>query len=68
MGAGLYDYMVKGKTETFSLDWAKYCLTHGHWKKINNKRLMSLLYKIFKQLEIISCKAVSHEYALRKPC
>ena len=44
MGAGLYDYMVKGKTETFSLDWAKYCLTHGHWKKINNKKLNRGVY------------------------
>lgn len=44
MGAGLYDYMVKGKTETFSLDWAKYCLTHGHWKRINNKKLNRGVY------------------------
>lgn len=44
VSAGLYDYMVKGKTETFSLDWAKYCLTHGHWKRINNKRLNRGVY------------------------
>ena len=42
--SGLYDYMVRGKTETFSLDWAKYCLTHGHWKRINNKKLNRGVY------------------------
>ena len=42
--SGLYDYMVRGKTETFNLNWAKYCLTHGHWKRINNKRLNRGVY------------------------
>lgn len=42
--SGLYDYMVRGKSETFSLEWAKYCLTHGHWKRINNKRLNRGVY------------------------
>lgn len=42
--SGLYDYMIKGKTETFSLEWAKYCLTHGHWKRINGKRLNRGVY------------------------
>lgn len=41
---GLYDYMVKGKTETFSLEWALYCLKRGHWKRINNKRLNRGVY------------------------
>lgn len=42
--SNLYDYMVRGKSETFSLEWAKYCLTNGHWKRINNKRLNRGVY------------------------